>query len=85
MFILCLFCNGEIVQEFCTKCYSINTLLVDNSCNTNNNNNNNTITDNSYKRIIHLKKILNQMNGKNTMKIPNKIITIIIIIIISIT
>ena len=72
---ICSFCNGEIVQEYCTKCYSINKLLVDNSCNTNNNNNNNTITDNSYKRIIHLKKILNQMNGKNTMKIPNTIIT----------
>ena len=72
---VCSFCNGEIVQEFCTKCFSINKLLIDNSCNTNNNSNiNNIITDNSYKRIIHLKKILNQMNGKNTMKIPNTII-----------
>ena len=72
---ICSFCNGEIVQEFCTKCFSINKLLIDNSCNTNNSSNiNNIITDNSYKRIIHLKKILNQMNGKNTMKIPNTII-----------
>ena len=66
---ICSFCNGKIVQEFCTNCFSIKTVLLDNSCNninSNNNSCNNIITDNSYKRIIHLKKILNQMNGKNT-------------------
>ena len=66
---ICSFCNGKIVQEFCTNCFSIKTVLLDNSCNninSNNNSCNNIITDNSYKRIIHLKKILNQMNDKNT-------------------
>ena len=70
---ICSFCNGQIVQEYYTNCFSINKILIDNSCNNNNSNNNsyNNITiDNSYKRIIHLKKILNQINGKNTMTIP---------------
>ena len=71
---ICSFCNGQIVQDFCTSCFSINKILIDNSCNNINNNSNIIITDNSYKRIIYLKKILNQMNGKNTMSIPINII-----------
>ena len=71
---ICSFCNGQIVQDFCTSCFSINKTLIDNSCNNINNNSNIIITDNSYKRIIYLKKILNQMNGKNTMSIPINII-----------